>query len=305
MMMLAILFAAASCSKGDTPAEPVRKENTEINTDNDSDKDDSKNTDDSNKDDSNNNDSIDNNKDEEKSPVISDYLKGSRAQVRWKKGADVNKIDFDRFYRENDKEFMTIEYLSRWIELYVYDFDGNRFDFSADDLAHTKIVNLRYEDRRLRFKIEYKSVKSDWQNLSFDKNQYYRENFVRIDETPAASLYMDGVARNIREYLYDFVKCDDDKFILIVDNHCSKGENSLSFNVQLQDLGERPLASFNVTVGGFKSLSSLSDEMCVVSKGTDYFDKLYLRRDGRRIYLKDAPDGDVTEFLLMTGLIIC
>ncbi|AUX19260.1 hypothetical protein [Flavobacterium columnare] len=76
----------------------------------------------------------------------------SRANVSWKPEFEKNPeeltgIDFDAFYRLNKKDLITMEYLSKWINIHAVNRDSQKnYKFTPEDLKETEIVEMKYTE---------------------------------------------------------------------------------------------------------------------------------------------------------------
>ncbi|QYS89386.1 hypothetical protein [Flavobacterium davisii] len=217
----------------------------------------------------------------------------NRAYMRWKpqfkdNPAQLTDIDFDTFYRLKKTDLLTIEELSKWVDLYSSNPNANIYKYTAEDLKNTKIIEALYTDEAFNFRIKYKNETSKYISLHFNKNEYYKKKVV-LDKEEIKKYYVQGVHQEFSGFFGNLVKISDDfNLELMYDNaNLNKSENSISCHFSLSTKKDEKLAEFEYLFTGFKPLSDLSKELVI--KTTNELDQ-YMQRS-----LLKTPDGDVIE----------
>ncbi|MBF6653876.1 hypothetical protein C3B47_13490 [Flavobacterium columnare] len=216
----------------------------------------------------------------------------SRANVSWKPEFEKNPeeltgIDFDAFYRLNKKDLITMEYLSKWININAVNRDQKNYKFTPEDLKETEIVEMKYTDRGLNFKLKYKNKEGKEINLHFDKNQYYKTKVI-LNKEEIKKRYVQGTFQHLDVIFEDLVHVPNEfNLQLIHDGKRLENGNKISCRLSLLTRGDVELANFEYYFEGFKPLSDLSKELVVQT--TSELNQYMIR------YLINTPDGNVLE----------
>ncbi|QOG89077.1 hypothetical protein HUE46_03105 [Flavobacterium columnare] len=224
----------------------------------------------------------------------------SRANVSWKPEFEKNPeeltgIDFDAFYRLNKKDLITMEYLSKWVDIYSSNPPSGKFyKFTPEDLKNTEIVEVTYTDRAFNFRIKYKNTVGNYIRLSFDKNVYYKTK-ISLNKDQIKKYYVQGTFEYFGDFYADLTNVSDDFNLELVDNskNLDRSENSISCRLSLLTKNDVELANFEYDFEGFKPLSDLSKEL--VAQTTSELNQYMIR------YLINTPDGNVLEKVKKTS----
>ncbi|WP_123867165.1 hypothetical protein [Flavobacterium oreochromis] len=231
-----------------------------------------------------------------------DSYMASRAYMRWKPEFEkdpeiLTSIDFDALFRLKKTDLFTIEYLSKWIDIYSSSPNPNVFyKFTSEDLKNTKIVDVQYRNDGLYFKIKYKNQEGKSMSLSFDKDEYYKTKVV-LDKDEIKKYFAEGVYQNFNDFYGILTKLSSgNEFNLKLSDNSNprldRSSNTISCHLTLSTKKDDELAVFEYQFTGFKSLSDLSNDLVAQ---TTFELSSYMER-----YLQNVPDGDVTEKLSKT-----
>ncbi|AND64703.1 hypothetical protein AX766_09890 [Flavobacterium covae] len=225
----------------------------------------------------------------------------NRAYMNWKPEIKDNpekltNIDFDSFYRLGKKDIITMENLSKWVDIYSSSPNNVVYKFTPEDLKDTEIVEIKYTDRRLNFKLKYKNIEGKEINLHFDKNKYYKTKVV-LNKDEIKKYYLQGTFEYFEDFYADLTNVSNDFNLELVNNskNLHKGDNAISCHLSLLTKNDVELANFEYYFEGFKPLSDLSKELVVQT--TSELNQYMIR------YLIKTPDGDVLEKVKRTSQI--
>ncbi|MFK7003312.1 hypothetical protein BWK63_08435 [Flavobacterium covae] len=224
----------------------------------------------------------------------------NRAYMNWKPEIKDNpekltNIDFDAFYRLGKKDIITMEDLSKWVDIYSSSPNFNVvYKFTPEDLKDTEIVEMKYTDRGLNFKLKYKNKEGKEINLHFDKNEYYKTKVV-LNKDEIKKHYVQGTFEYFGDFYANLTNVSDDFNLELVDNskNLNKNDNVISCRLSLLTKNDVELANFEYYFEGFKPLSDLSKELVVQT--TSELNQYMIR------YLIKTPDGDVLEKVKKTS----
>lgn len=223
----------------------------------------------------------------------------NRAYMNWKPEIKDNpekltNIDFDSFYRLGKKDIITMENLSKWVDIYSSSPNNVVYKFTPEDLKDTEIVEIKYTDRRLNFKLKYKNIEGKEINLHFDKNKYYKTKVV-LNKDEIKKYYLQGTFEYFEDFYADLTNVSNDFNLELVNNskNLHKGDNAISCHLSLLTKNDVELANFEYYFEGFKPLSDLSKELVVQT--TSELNQYMIR------YLIKTPDGDVLEKVKRTS----
>lgn len=238
-----------------------------------------------------------NKEEEDKKPHTqkpADYTLATRAQAVWKEGASKYDIDFDRLYRLGEKDFITAEYLSKWVRYYSSDVDGTVYEFTDEDLKELTISDVSYSSYpsdAIRFKIKYRNIsKEGWNSLEFSKQAYYEQ---KVKTVPAKGRFAYGSYKIALSGIYmNFISYDETKYIAEYKGNAAwnSSPNSISFSVLLIDRQTRKeLAEFTKEIVGFDKVDVLKNNL---ELEPSYELNQYM---GQK--LRKKKDGDVSKFI--------
>ncbi|WP_163444890.1 hypothetical protein [Flavobacterium columnare] len=227
-----------------------------------------------------------------------DSQMANRAIIRWKPEFEKNPeeltgIDFDAFYRLNKKDLITMEYLSKWVDIHALNRDQKNYKFTHEDLKNIEIVELTYTDRAFNFRIKYKNIVGSYRSLSFDKDLYYKTKVV-LNKDEIKKRYVQGTFKHLDVIFDDLVHVPNEfNLQLIHDSERLENGNNISCRLSLLTRGDVELANFEYYFEGFKPLSELSKELVVQT--TSELNQHMIP------YLINTPDGDVLEKVKKTS----
>ena len=231
-----------------------------------------------------------------------DYFMATRANVKWKENLtsapENSEIAFDELYRLKQTGKFTARYLSKWVDFYSSNPEGNDFYiFSEEDIAMTQITDVSYDNGYITFIIDYKGVQGNSSykgrpSLAFDKNEYYKR-FVTLNADDVKQYYMRGVYENLESFYGNAINIADDKTFIVelVSNSKSYDNKSNSIRCRLSLTtykdSDHELAQFEFDFYGFKPLSDLMKEWSLATRPelNEYMKKR----------LSKLPDGNVIE----------
>ncbi len=231
----------------------------------------------------------------------SPYYMATRANVRWKPGSNYLKdFDFDDLYLLNKKDKYTAQYLSKWVEFYSTNSEGeNLYVFTLEDIKETVISDLKftknpYSGGQITFAIAYKGIKGisvSRPSLPFNHNEYY-SNIMQIVDGSTGKYYMDGVYQHIDMFYGQFFKYDSNEFYVELGNRKAKDnqKNSIEVTFSINAIKDNyEIAIFDKKITGFKPLTDLKDDL-IIAQSSDLIDYMSKR-------LKKYSDGDVKEII--------
>lgn len=195
------------------------------------------------------------------------YYLAKNMDADWRVAKEVYTKDFalDKLYEDKDVALFTAEYLARFVNFYSSDFTTSRYILSSEEIKDIKILDINYRDGAIRFKTEYKGVKSDREiRLQLSQIDYY-SNKLSIDNSTAGKYYAEGVAEHADMYLTQFVDYDSERYYHEgVSAQSSDAGETVHFRVKLYaKKGELFLGKIEKTVKGFRSLSQLAKDMTI------------------------------------------
>ncbi len=221
-------------------------------------------------------------------------------KIKWKAEFQNNpeelaNIDFDALYRLKKTDLFSIEYLTKWVDLYSTKPNTNQFyKFTSEDLKDIKIEKVVYDGYSgIDINLKYKNNESVAVFLKFDKDNYYKTK-VSLNENEIKKYYAQGVYQNFNSFYRRLTNLSNENdFVLKIKSFgdspnilFNKELNTISCEFLLLTKEGDQLAYFTHEFKGFKPLSDLSKELVVQT--TDDLN-LYMKE-----LLKDTPDGDVT-----------
>ena len=203
-----------------------------------------------------------------------DYNMAKRASVQIAPGKNIYEPNFDAFYREKKADAFAVQ-LKDFITISSSNNDGIPYTYSREDMQNSSLTDFRYDngEKKLYFKVKYKSLTSPEVYIPFDHNEYYKF-FVSVNDLETGKYYQSGVLHYLEEtgdggYLFNRFLTARPGFLVQYRSAMAVGQD-ISYSVKLLSSDYQELAQFDIVTSKFKDLKNLKNELIIT--GGEYSD---------------------------------
>lgn len=214
-----------------------------------------------------------------------DYNMAQRATVQITQGKNIYEANFDAFYREKRNDEFAVQ-LKDFITIITSNNDGIPYIYTQKDMLNSSLADIRYDnwEKKLYFRVKYKSSTSPEVYIPFDHNEYYKL-FISINKLETEQYYQSGVLHYLEEtgdggYLFNKFLTTRSGLLIQYRTVMAVGKD-IYFSVNLLTSDYQELAQFDVAVSEFRDLKNLKNELIITGgEYSDYIrDRLKVNKD--------------------------